>query len=455
MVVSAPKAGLVPAIVVPDEQTWTMLGCDPAKLGVEPTDAPALAARLLVADRLPAALTEPLAELVRELPAALSVERRQLPLPTGAANASVPEHPAETEADEGHEGQDNRQGGHGDESHDMMAIVGEPSADGLVMEPIALHHGPLGTSLPGGLLIAATLDGDVVAEANVEALLTAAAPAGRRPVAPDPLAPVAWTAAIAAEAEAAEGTPPSGVQQYLRIAAVELERALSHLAWLRAFGRVLGWAPLRDLTTTCIGRLLDHRNRLSPEPQGGAGIRPDTELKAAKEEIAELGRRLRANRVLRWRTAGRGTVSTKQARTRGLTGPAARASGVADDARSSDPRYRRLGFESIVHAEGDARARMLVHTDEAAQALELVDAALTVPAGRDRPGDRPGAGRGTTVEGPRGPVRALSRPQGWQLSAPGACQGRTVAGESMVGEEWASALVVLASFDLSPWEIAE
>jgi len=112
----------------------------------------------------------------------------------------------------------------------MMAIVGEPSADGLVMEPIELRFGPLATPLPGGLVADVTLDGDVVAESAVRALL------GRGDGGPasgtDWLSPVACVAALAAAAEAAEGRPVSPEHRWQRVAAVELERALSHLAWL-------------------------------------------------------------------------------------------------------------------------------------------------------------------------------------------------------------------------------
>ena len=97
----------------------------------------------------------------------------------------------------------------------MMAIVGEPSADGLVMEEIELSHGPVGTALPGGLRLDVTLDGDVVGHCEVTALLRAGAPdragaAGPRNAphpAPDLLAPAAWRVALAGAASRRRGRP--------------------------------------------------------------------------------------------------------------------------------------------------------------------------------------------------------------------------------------------------------
>jgi NADH:ubiquinone oxidoreductase subunit D len=267
----------------------------------------------------------------------------------------------------------------------MMAIVGEPSVDGLVMESIDLRYGPLGTPLPGGLAVDVTLDGDVVAEASVHALLSAPA---------DPLAPVAASA-------------PAGWQG---VAAVETERAVSHLAWLRAFARLLGWPRLVEACTRAVAASAD------PVTAG-----------AAVDALVAL---VDGSGWLRMRTGGRGTVGVDVARMAGLQGPNGRASGLADDARTHDPRYRALGFEPLIRTEGDARARTRVRAEEARVALRLAAAALNAD-------DEPPAA--APVESPRGGAAAAAR---------------HVAAQAMVGAEWAAALVILASFDLSPWDVA-
>jgi Respiratory-chain NADH dehydrogenase, 49 Kd subunit len=283
----------------------------------------------------------------------------------------------------------------------MMAIVGEPSADGLVMEPIELRFGPLATPLPAGIVAEVTLDGDVVAACEVHTLLT-----GR-----DLLAPRAWERAL-------RGGGP------VALAAAEMERAVSHIAWLRAFARLLGWQGLVDRAAAAL-----------------AGVLAAPPYEPAHDALADLAAFAERSRRLRLRTSGVAQVSTERAREMGLRGPAARASGLADDARSGDPLYQRLGFEPIVRREGDARARTLVRTAEAAAAIELASRATAL----DEP-DRTGAP--VDVEGPRGPLRATD---GTRLEAPGEAAALAAAGATAVGAEWAAALTGIASFDLSPW----
>ena len=188
--------GLVPALVVPDEQSWALLGADPARLGVQPALEAREVQRVLVPERVPQPLADALREWWALLPRGVAIQALALDLP---GDAPVPSGPVAGSAAEagphgrqdhemhgghdgqemhgGHEGQE-MHGGHedhemhgGHEGHDMMAIVGEPSGDMLVMEPLELRLGPLGTTLPGGLAVDATLDGDVVAAATVQALL--------------------------------------------------------------------------------------------------------------------------------------------------------------------------------------------------------------------------------------------------------------------------------------------
>jgi hypothetical protein len=428
------------ALIVPDEQTWTVLGTDPAALGLEPTFALGGVERVLVPEAVPDPLAEPLRACLAAIPANAPVERRALALAGGELTGSGgTQHDRAEQALRGHRGAahsdhharhqhtgDRRRhaehgtnGGHHDhgehnshadhhdqaehdthaahdraqhdahggehDHHDMMAIVGEASGDGLVMESIELRYGPLGTPLPGGLAVDVTLDGDVVAEATVEALLEAPA---------DPLAPVAASA------------PPG----WDGVAAVERERAVSHLAWLRAFARLLGW---RRLVGACTRAIEATRDPVGAQP--------------AMDALVAM---VRGSRLLRTRTRGLGVVTADQARTAGLRGPNARASGLAHDERSGDPRYLALGFEPVTRTGGDALARTLVRVDEVRAAVRLAAAASRAD------GEAPSAGPG---KGPR---------------CYDGASARRVAGEAMVGAEWSAALAILASFDLSPWQVS-
>ncbi|MQA74309.1 MAG: hypothetical protein GEU88_08240 [Solirubrobacterales bacterium] len=442
-----------PALVVPDEQTWTMADRDPADLGADVTYSIARARRVLVADDLPPQLAEPLAQL------------RAVADPGNGGHVhdthgeDTPEHAAHGhgDGDDAHhhdaDGQDQSAHEHG-EGHDMMAIVGEPSADGLVMEPIELRYGPLATPLPGGLAADVTLDGDVVAEARVEALLRAEPSADGRPASPDALAAAAWGEAMrrADAAPAAAGAPAAA--RWVRVAGIELERAINHLAWLRAFMRLLGWAEVVASVTAALIPLRVARRSLpgGPDRHTPGAVEAASDLEAAGEAIGALARRLDGSRALRLRTGGLGAVRAADAAERNLAGPIARACGVTDDARADDPLYRLLGFEPVVRQEGDALARALLRVDEAEQSAQLAHAALNRVANGDATAAQlrsPTA----TVEGPRGPLRARRRADGWDLDARGADAARSLAGELMVGEEWAAALVALASLDLSPWVV--
>jgi NADH-quinone oxidoreductase subunit D len=160
------------------------------------------------------------------------------------------------------------------------------------------------------------------------------------------------------------------------------------------------------------------------------------------------------DRLFRARTRGLASLSAEHVHHLGLRGPTARASGLRDDARVGDPLYDRLGFETVVHDTGDAHARTVVRAHEAGRSLCFAAAALRAELG-GTPAPPAFARATCEVEGPRGPLRAEHEggPQG--LAAPGAEAARWAAGEVMVGEEWAAALVALASFDLSPWRIGE
>lgn len=514
MVLTARGTALVRAFIVPDEQTWTMSGRDPAAEGLRPVFALGEAERLLVPEVVPAALNEALRSRLAELPGDVAVETRTPPGLQGEPVAAIlagaelgpgavpgngsgvgdthgpaahhehdatSEHSSEESPDAAHaveQGRHEMHGGHradeGDKRHsghdmsseggghdhdhsghgmhgdhgDMMAIVGEPSADGLVMEPIELRFGPLGTPLPGGLAVDVTLDGDVVSASTLEALLNSEGSAHGTPSVPDLLAPVAWTLAIEGGAEG-----QVRASSWRGVAALEVERAVSHLVWLRALGRLVGWRMFVDRCTVALEGLPSLTHDLAGRDEDGvahasSALSPLQRASARAHGVAAL---LRRSRVFRMRTAGVGTVTSEHAERVGLRGPVARASGLRDDARAGHPLYDRLEFEPVVHGGGDAYARALVRAEEARDSLRLAGAALREDA--DETSISAPFLASKAVEGPRGPLRAEQHADGWRLAAPGTEEALRTAGEAMVGAEWSDALVTLASFDLSPWRV--
>lgn len=273
---------------------------------------------------------------------------------------------------------------------DAMAVSGEPSSDGLVMEDYEATVGPLeSAALPAGLTLDLDLDGDVVRSARIssspERLATA-----------DPLAP---------------------------LAAVEAERALSHAAWLARFLDLLGWVAAAERVRSALGPLIAAQQDFLGGGDGDGWLEECAELEAA------LGALLGSRRVA-WRAGGLAVVDAGRCRESGVRGPIARAAGIEDDARVADASYGALGFSVVTRSAGDARARAEVRIEEALGSLRLAREALRAEA-------LPPS-EGSEVEGPRGPFPVAADP------------ARELAEETARGEELARALVAIASFDLTP-----
>lgn len=452
---------VTPAVIVPDQASWTMWGRDPGRLGFEPAATPEQARRLLVPDPVPAALIDAVLAAWRRMPP----PRRYVSWPRQLAGAPAAELLTDDllrggDAEQAANGEEEMHGGHGagdsHDHHDMMAVVGDPSADGLVMEPIEFALGPLAAGLPGGLVLDLALDGDVVESCEVRATLTM--PLG--PIAGgacvDPTASAAWTAAIALASERAAGTPTSEAMSRLRIAAVEAERALSHLSWLRALGLVLGWAELGERADRAVEPLTPLRAMLE-RAAATPGPRDRHEdlaggLDRSRRPVERVLGLLDGSRRLRSRTRKRAATPPERLAALGLEGPIARAAGVGGDARADEPLYQALGFSETRLAEGDAEARTLLRASEAMSALQLAAAALAEPGSQEPvPG---GPATEAFVEGPRGPVRAAFADGRLEVGAPGAARLHDVAGEAVTGLEVGSALAGIASFDLSGWRVS-
>lgn len=404
---------LTPALVVPDDRSWTAWGVDLRELGYAVASTVATTELLLAPAHVPEELTPALRAAWELMPASRRHRVLGDPLPHGTPLAAVLEA-ASPHAPSDHDQAHGDHGGHGEhgDHEDMMAITGEPSADGLVMEDLEVTLGPLAPQLPGGLVAELALDGDVVASCALRRTLHA------HGLLSDPATPVAWRAALARR-----GTDVRGV---------ELERVRSHASWFGALGRLLGWSELCDVAHTIV------RAVRAPDERA---------LERARTPAARLGRLVDSRRFT-WRARGRAQLAPERAEELGLTGPPARASGLARDARTDDPAYLGLGFTPVLESGGDILARAHVRAREIVTSLGLAEAAPEV--GRHE------APRGTAVEGPRGPLRADPAPLGQppRFHAPGTGAALRAAGEAAVGLEWSAAMLALASFDLSGWAVA-
>ena len=407
------------AAIAPDERCWLVWGRDLRAEGYVPAAAPASAEVLVAPERIPEGLAGALRETWQSMPS-----RRELVTPADPLGYG---EPARRAVEDGGHAMHEEHGGH--DHHAMMAVTGEPSADGLVMEDLEFELGPLSPVLPGGLVARLTVDGDVVCGAALSATFEVE----RGPV-PDPSVPAAWRVAAEYGDDREHGrTPPAGVRAR-RVVAVELERALSHSAWLADIGALLGWLELADAGRRTAAAVLSARSQHA----GGLG--------AAERAAQDLGRLLAGSRRLRFRLGGLAPLTAGDARGLGLAGPNARAAGLAVDARSADPAYAALGFTAAVEQEGDAAARARLRAAELVASLVLVRRVTVEGLAVE------GAGLPTAVEGPRGPLAVPSGPS--SPAAGGADALLEAVAERVRGLEWSAAMAAIASFDLSGWKAA-
>jgi Ni,Fe-hydrogenase III large subunit len=328
------------------------------------------------------------------------------------------------------------------------------SADGLPMERVQAPFGPFFAGLPSGLDIAFWLDGDTVARVEVA---TGTASRGLEPTLPgdtdtfvarlarvDPLAPNSYRL-LALRALEPEGHLDAEGEAMGRVAAVELERAVSHLNWLASFGYLLGYSWLSGKA----GGWQQALNRCHDLAS----------IASLEQRLLAFVERVRRDLLLSSRLRGIGRLVADDLE--GVSGPIARASGLEVDARLDDPLYQSLGFEPALRHEGDGRARLTVRLEEIRQSLSLVLAGgrfrstVTDPAARSTAARAREAGE-VKVETPRGTARLRLRTNKMtvteaKLYTPSAASMKLIE-KVTVGLELADALTAVASLDISPWE---
>jgi NADH-quinone oxidoreductase subunit D len=191
--------------------------------------------------------------------------------------------------------------------------------------------------------------------------------------------------------------PPRAV--WARMIIVEIQRIISHLLWFGTLLMDLGqptpfvWA-MRERE-----RLLD----IFESVMGGrmtfgwmiiGGLRDDItpgQLEHIKREmdrlltiLSEYAAVSEQDMIFRKRTVGTGVITREHALDYGLTGPNARASGVAYDVRKDDPylAYDQVEWKMITRTAGDNFARYEVRRDEILESIKIVQQAIAkIPEG--------------------------------------------------------------------------
>jgi Ni,Fe-hydrogenase III large subunit len=220
-----------------------------------------------------------------------------------------------------------------------------------------------------------------------------------------------------------------------RTVLLELERVWSHLndisAGCAGTGLAAGaqrFAGLTERARRLDARLTDHRFLFDTVRVGGSDLElaaatitaARDELRALRAEAASGWRELTFNRSFQDRLDGVGVVRAKDARRLGAVGPAARAAGLAVDARATSPRLAYAGFTPVVPEQptGDVRSRHEQRWLELVQSFDVLESLLTeplAPAAAERGGPE-GAIGASRVESPRGATLCVVERDGDRLA---------------------------------------
>ena len=193
--------------------------------------------------------------------------------------------------------------------------------------------------------------------------------------------------ALACEQQMGLAVPERAV--WLRTLLAEHTRILSHCGFLSWVGRTAGQEPslyaLREKLRTQTRQLTG--NRIHPMANRIGGLAVDADAAWLDDEVMLMSEVRRLGAVLRdlvtgpvitTRTAGIATLRQKAISQYGVSGPAARASGVDLDLRRQQP-Y--LGYAELAEmitppstTSGDAQARLMLLAEEMTLSANLVDA---------------------------------------------------------------------------------
>jgi Ni,Fe-hydrogenase III large subunit len=246
---------------------------------------------------------------------------------------------------------------------------------------------------------------------------------------------VANSVAYAMGAEELMGLVPGPELRRARTLLLELERLYNHLHDLSAICAGIGFSPgamafaaLKERAQRLNMRLVGHRFLFGTVAVGRSGLVIDAV--AAREAVAEIGeiasgtartwREVLFNGSVQDRLKGVGVLRHREAVRLGAVGPAARASGLAEDLRARADGLAYEGFAAAVPAavHGDVAARAEIRTVEVATTgrllAELLDDRLeSSQAAPGKPAGGVGIGR---VEGPRGETVCCLEAKGGRIT---------------------------------------
>jgi Ni,Fe-hydrogenase III large subunit len=208
---------------------------------------------------------------------------------------------------------------------------------------------------------------------------------------------VANTLAYAHAIEDALGLRPDRELRNARTVLLELERVYNHLHDISAICAGVGYAPgtmafaaLKDRAQQINMRSFGHRFLFDTVRLGGGGeAQLDAtaagatlgDLREQRVDSASAWRELEFTSSLQARLDGIGVLGADDARRLGAVGPAARAAGIREDARSTSPRLAYDGFTPawIRDPAGDVGSRLRLRAIELESTYDILEELLAKP----------------------------------------------------------------------------
>lgn len=278
------------------------------------------------------------------------------------------------------------------------------SRPGLATEPLTISIGPQHPSTHGVLHILATMDGEVIVDAQpdigylhrgIEKMAENRTYAQFMPLTDrlDYVASMSNNWAYARTVERLAGIEVPERAEYLRVIMCELQRIASHLIGIGAGGMDAGaWSiflyVLRERERV-LGLFEDASGaRLTYNYIRIGGVARDIPeewtdrcrafLADFAGKIDEYETLLFDNWIFRQRTVGVGVLPAADAIAGGASGPVLRGSGVKADLRKDDPYslYPLFDFEIPIGARGDSYDRYRVRLEELRQSVRIIGQAL-------------------------------------------------------------------------------
>ncbi|HEX3028214.1 MAG TPA: nickel-dependent hydrogenase large subunit, partial [Clostridia bacterium] len=182
--------------------------------------------------------------------------------------------------------------------------------------------------------------------------------------------------------------------KYLRVIWAELHRMHSHLLWLGLLADAFGFESLfmqvwrdREKIMDIMEETAGSRVIISVNAIGGTRrdltkesmIKISVIIDEIKEDLMRVEKTFFNDYTVKHRLVGVGVLTKEQAYTFGAVGPMARASGIAQDHRTTGyAAYGALDFEPVVENDGDCYARTVVRLKEVYQSIRLIKQAIAL-----------------------------------------------------------------------------